>query len=258
MDGIIDVKDYIGTCTQEEIKLNQMLYDECCKETINFATVEELLKAGADPLGGTEATGIRLLDHIYGDIVGGSQYNNSVDLPRITELFLKYGMNIDKPKIPYDNANSINPAWEFGFVTNENAIIALKMLLDRGLSYESFGLFCDHTITDFFHIECGDPQNDEFWNHECTWTFKMMLLGASYDHILNNDKDLKNFLCCDYNSYDIKNFRNWDKYDYYFDTSRCVKSPELYKSIIHIYEKESGKEVWTIGVGTEGRKLLGL
>lgn len=258
MDKLIDVNDYIGVYTNEEIELNKKLYEECCKEPIDFSAVEELLKAGADPLGGTESTGYDLLDHVYGDLVGGSQDNNSVDLPKITELFLKYGMNVDKPRIPYDDANSINPAWEFAFVTNENAIVALKMLLDSGLSAESFGLFWDHIIDDLFYIDCGDPQNDEFWNHECTWAFKMMLLGASYDHILKNDKELREFLCCDYNEYNIHNFRDWYRFDYYFDTSHCEKGPELYKSIVHVYEKETGNEVWTIGVGIDGRKLLEL
>ena len=258
MNGLININDYIGVYTNDEIELNKKLYDECCKESIDFTTVEELLKAGADPLGGTDATGWGLLDHIYGDLVGGSQDNNSIDLPQITELFLKYGMNIDKPRIPYDNHNSINPAWELAFVTNENAIIALKMLLDCGLSADSFGVFWDHIITDLFYSGCGDPQNDEFWNHECIWSFRMMLLGASYDHILKNDKWLQEFLCCDYNTFDIKKFRNWDNFDYYFDTSHCEKYPELYKSIIHIYDKKTKKEVWTIGAGTEGRKLLGL
>ena len=86
----------------------------------------------------------------------------------------------------------------------------------------------------------------------------MMLLGASYDHILENDSYLKDFLCCDYNTYDIHNFRNWDKFDYFYDTSHCEKHPQLYGSIVHISDKETGKTVWTIGVGTLGRKVLGL
>ena len=258
MNELINADEYIGVYTNEEIELNKKLYEECCKESIDFVAVEELLKAGSDPLGGTESNGLNLLDHIYGDVVGGSQYNDSVNLPQITELFLEYGMNIDKPRIPYDDANSINPAWELGFVVNENSIIALKMLLDHGLSAESFGLFWNHVITDFFYIECGDPQNDKFWNHECVWSLKMMLLGASYEHILENDKELQEFLCCDYNTVDIKNFRNWNNFIYYFDTSHCEKSPEFYKSIVRICDKETGKEVWTIGVGAGGRKLLGL
>ena len=46
MDGLINAKDYIGTYTEEEIELNKKLYDECCKEVIDFVAVEELLKAG--------------------------------------------------------------------------------------------------------------------------------------------------------------------------------------------------------------------
>ena len=80
---------YEGIYTSEEIELNKKLFDECAKEHIDFQLVEELLKQGADPLGGTEMCGWDLLDHIYGDLVGGSQDNESVDLPQITELFLK-------------------------------------------------------------------------------------------------------------------------------------------------------------------------
>lgn len=251
-----ETQKYEGTYTPEEIELNKKLSHECSKEQIDFVAIEDLLKQGADPLGGTELYGWHLLDHIYGDFVCGSQDNNSIDLPKITELFLKYGMDVDHPKVPYDGSNSLNPLWDFAFVTNENTIFALKMLLDYGLSAESFAEFWDHSMTDFFHIDCGDPQNDEFWNYECTWTFKMLLLGASYDHILENDEELREFICRDFNTYDIHNFRNWDKYEYFFDTSHCDKSPELYNSVIHIYDKETGAEVWKIGVGVTGRKVL--
>ena len=239
---------YEGIYTPEEIELNKKLFDECAKEHIDFQLVEELLKQGADPLGGTEMCGWDLLDHVYGDLVGGSQDNESVDLPQITELFLKYGMDIDKLKIPYDGSNSINPMWEFAFVTNENAIYALNMLLDKGISVESFGEFWGHAIGDLIQIACGDPVNDEFWNYTCIWTLKMLMLAASYDYILENDKDLQDFIGCSYNNYDIRNFKDWNNYRYEFDTSHCEKHRELYKSVVHIYETNSGKEVWKIGV----------
>ena len=159
-----ETQKYEDTYTPAEIELNKKLFDACAEEHIDFALVEELLKQGADPLGGTELYGWSLLDHIYGDVVGGSQDNDSVELPKLTDLFLKYGMDVDDPRVPYDGSNSINPLWEFAFVTNENAISALKMLLDHGLSADSFAEFWDHSMTDFFHIECGDPENDEFWH----------------------------------------------------------------------------------------------
>lgn len=251
-----ETQKYEGTYTPEEIELNKRLYEECSKEPIDFARVEDLLKQGADPLGGTELFGWDLLNHIYGELIMDSQENESIHLPRITELFLKYGMNVNKPRVPYDGNNSLHPLWGFTFVINEHAIKALKMLLDHGLSADDFAEFWDHSMMDFFHCDCGDPQNDEFWNDVCTWTFKALLLGASYDHILNDDEGLREFICCDFNTYDIHNFRNWDDYEYYYDSSSCERRPELYGSIIHIYKKDTKEEVWTIGVGNAGRRVL--
>ncbi|WP_418545935.1 hypothetical protein [Ruminococcus bromii] len=249
-------KKYEGIYTSEEIELNKKLKEECTKEHVNFEVVEDLLKQGADPLGGTGICGWDALEHIYGEIVSESQETNSVNLPKITELFLKYGMDIDNPKVPYDDNNSINPLWDFSFVPNENSISALKMLLDYGLSADSFAQFWDHSMLDFLNIECGDPENDEFWNHECIWTFKMLLLGASYNHIINDDDEIGDFLCCFCNTNDIHIFRNWNNFEYHFDTSHCDRYPELYGSIIHIYSKKTGEEVWKIGVGQPGIKSL--
>lgn len=247
---------YEGAYTPEEAELNKKLYDECSKDSIDYARVEELLKQGADPLGGTAVFGWELLDHVYGEIVCDSTYDDSVNLPRITELFLKYGMNVDSPRVPYDGDNSANPLWNFTFVPNENSIVALKMLLDHGLSADSFEEFWGHSISDFINSDCGDPENDEFWNKECVWTLKMLLLGASYDHIFDNDEGIGEFICCSYNKSDVRIFRNWDDFEYHFDTSHCDRFPELYGSIVHIFSKKTGDEVWTIGVGKEGKKAL--
>lgn len=248
---------YEGVYSPNEIELNKKLREACSQNVIDILLVEELLKQGADPLGGTALCGWDLLEHIYGDeVVCNSQDSDSIDLPQITKLFLEYGMNVDKPRIPYDGKNSLNPLWHFAHIASENAIGALKLLLDHGLSVESFSEFWDHAMIDFFHLDCGDPQNDEFWNYVCTWTFKMLLLGASYDHIRENDEGLREFICCSYNCYNVRKFRKWNNFEYYFDASHCEKHPELYGSIIHIYEKETGTEVWKIGVGKAGREAL--
>ena len=42
---------YTNAYSPEELALNQQLYEECSKENIDYATVELLLKRGADPLG---------------------------------------------------------------------------------------------------------------------------------------------------------------------------------------------------------------
>ena len=242
---------YEGTYTVEEIELNNQLYTECSKEVLDCETIEELLKKGADPLGATAVSGWGLLDHIYGEILCDSQDSKSINLPRITELFLKYGMDIDNPKIPYDDHNSLHPMWQFAFVMNENSVHALKMLLDAGISADAVGEMWGHATCDLINISCGDPNNDEFWNYECVWLMKMVMLCASYDHILNQDEELRKFIGYSYNDYDIEKFREWENFRYEFDTSRCEKSPELYKSVVHIFEIASNKEVWRIGVSLE-------
>ncbi len=247
---------YEGTYTPDEIELNIALKEECNKEKVDFARVEELLKQGADPLGGTAICGWDLLEHVYGEIVLDSKENNSINLPKVTELFLKYGMNVDAPKIPYDGDYSLHPLWLFTFVTNENSIVALKMLLDRGLSAGGFTEFWDHAMTNFILIECGDPENEAFWNKKCIWTLKMLLLGATYDHIFEVDAGIREFICCSFNANDVHIFRNWDDFEYHFDTSYCEKHPQLYGSIVHIFSKKTGQEVWTFGVGSGGRETL--
>ncbi len=73
-----ETQKYEGVYTPEEIRLNMKLMDECTKENIDFVKVEELLKQGADPLGGTALFGWDLFNHVYADAVGNSQDNNSV------------------------------------------------------------------------------------------------------------------------------------------------------------------------------------
>ena len=244
--------------TEEEIVLNNRLYEACSKDQPDYEEIEGLLKKGADPLGATAVSGWWLLNHVYGEILCESQDSGSVNLPRITELFLKYGMDIDHPRIPYDDNNSLHPMWQFAFVINEHSVHALEMLLDRGLSADSAGEMWGHAIFDLLNVYCGDLVNDEFWRYECTWTMKVLMLCASYDYILDSDKSLRDFIGCGYNNYDLHKFRKWDDFYYVFDTSRCQGSPELYKSVVNIYHKNSNEKVWRIGVCLKENEFLSL
>lgn len=240
-----NTEKFVGVYTHEEIELNKRLYDECIKRPIDFTLVEELLKQGADPLGATAEYGWGLLEHVYGEIVGPTGYADeevSADYPRITELFLKYGMDISSPRIPYDGHNSLNPL--FCFPIDKNSIKALKILLDAGLDAESACEFWETEIFDQFNVCNYDPNE---YHDYFTMMMKMVMLVGSYDHILCEDEGLYEILGCSYNSYDIKRFRNWDNYYYVFDTSRCVNHPELYKSVVRIYEVDTDIEVWKIG-----------
>lgn len=124
------------------------------------------------------------------------------------------------------------------------------MLLDAGLDADSFAEFWGHSTFDLINLEfdeCNDLSSNFGINYR-TWTMKMIMLGASYDHILSEDADLRKFIGCRYNNYDIHKFRDWDAFEYTYDTSHCQSAPEFYHSVIHIRKKTTGREAWKIGV----------
>jgi len=239
---------YEGMYSEQEVELNKRLYEECIKESPDFALIEELLKMGADPMGPTAASGWGLMEHIYGEMLIDLKEINSVHLPRLTELFLKYGMDVEKPRVPFDEDNSRPPMWDFAFLMNENTIYALEMLLDHGLSAAAAAEMWSHEVFDLINIGCGDLVNNESWNYECICFIKMLMLCASYEHVIENDEDLQGFIGCSYNDYDLRKFRKWDEFYCEFDTSHCPGRPEFYRSVVRIFEKASGKEVWKFGV----------
>ena len=160
-----ETQKYEEIYTLEEIELNKKLYEECSKEVIDFELVESLLKQGADPLGPTQRGGWNALEHMYEEIVSETDPNNGEQLPRITELFLKYGMDVEHPRVPYDGRNSINPLWSLGLGLGEYSLETLKLFLDKGISVDSFGQFWSTSMGDLIYIDCGNPVNDEFWNY---------------------------------------------------------------------------------------------
>lgn len=245
-----NVSPFVGVYTAEEISLNRRLYYACTKEDVNFDAVETLLQQGADPLGGLAENGLDLLEHVYGEVLCDG---NSKNLPRITELFLQYGMDIEKPRIPYDDDNSLHPMWQFAFVQDEYSAQALKMLLDNGLSADAAGEMYGHTMVDLLNIECGDPNGE--WNDVCTWSLKLMMLCASYDHILENDPYIQRVIGYSYNSFDTHLFQDWNRFTYTYDTSQCKYYPELSRSVVHIYDTVSKQEVWKIGFGVSTSEM---
>ena len=239
---------FIGIYTDSEIELNKKLYEECTKSPIDFSVVEALLKEGADPLGPIEREGWELLTHIYYELIDELQEDRSEDLLELTKLFLKYGLDLSKPRIEYDEMGSSNPMWLLGLMLNEKAMPLLEVLLDNGMDADSFGECWGHITFDLINVGCGDPNKDEFWRDACIWAMKATLFGAAYDHIVNNDTDLQEFIDVAHNRYNLHNFKNYDDFEYKFNTSLCSRHPEFYRAIVSIYEKRSDKKVWEVGI----------
>ena len=244
-------KSYVNAYSPEEHELNKRLDDECLKENIDFALVEEVLKQGADPLGPTQGGEWNELEHVYEEIVSEMDPEAGEQLPRLTELFLKYGMDVEHPRVPYDGGNSINPLWSLGLCLGEHSLETLKLFLDYGISVDSFREFWSTAMGDIIDVECGDPVNSAFWNRACVLSLQATMLAASYDYILNGYEHLRDFIGYSHNDYDLHKFRNWNDFTYEFDTSHCKRHyghPELCESIVTIYEVETNKAVWKFGV----------
>jgi hypothetical protein len=226
-------------------EIDQKLLEACTADQIDLTEIEQLLKDGANPLGCVEDYDgdNNLYDVVlyhFLDLVQGDKDDSAFF--KITELFLKYGMDITQPEIPYNHDDSINPMWSFAFYSSEAALQSLKLLLDHGLDADSAGTCWGHELTDvgFAGFEVNNSCDCEM----ATESFKKLMLIASYPHIISVDDDLKREIWYDENNYDITSFREWNRYEYVFEPT---VNYYLNKSIIRIFEKDTKNEVWKFG-----------
>ena len=231
-------------------EIDQKLYKACIKEPADLNNIEDLLKAGADPMGSIiddyKDKNI-LYPALVNEYVGGRD-DSPKDFYDITALFLQYGMDIEKPGTDYENPDSYGPMWYFGFYSGENTIKILNLLLKHGLSAEAAGQAWGHAISDYFDV--WGKLEDDFSYEMLYYTIKTIMLIASYPHVLNADKQLQDLIWFSNNTYDVKKFRNWNGYDFDVDTGKCSRGfPEVYRSIVSIKEKASGLPVWKMGLG---------
>ena len=230
-------------------ELNQQLLAVCTADVIDYQLAEDLLKQGAEPLGEViNVYGDR--DNLYfaaiNDLIDNEE--TLIDLYRITELFSQYGLNISAPSVPYDDENVIHPLTVFSYATGEYALKGLMILLDNGLRAEDAAWCWEQEVSSFTDI-WGKLEDLGALELYYDYIRKLMLI-ASYPHDLNADEELRKEIWYDYNcnGYDVMRFRNWNDYLFEVDTSHCERGPEVYKSVVTIHEKNSGKPVWKFGV----------
>lgn len=235
--------------------LNQRLLEVCLADPVDYELAEELLKQGAEPMGAIDSESIDNKDNLYTEVVFNLFHNEDTeeDLFFLTELFLRYGLDLSKPAVPYDDNNVLNPLWDFGFFSNDTVMRTLKILLDNGLSADSVALCWGHAISDLANLY-GRLEDETDYEFFYDYIKKLMLI-ASYPHVLDVDTDLQEEIWFRFNDYDLSKFRDWNNFSYDVDTSHCVKDPEVYRSVVTIIEKESGKPVWKFGVSISPEEI---
>lgn len=234
---------------ENQLDLNKKLFNLLCDPIVDLEQIELVLNEGADPMGSADERDSD--EHIFGEILCwcSSPEDGSPDLfnklPEITQLFIDHGMRIvDDPNNPFDGDN-INPLWCMFFCVGEPTISALNILLDNGLSADVFEEFLGHAYTDIGYCYGNLVENNSDFKHFLDLTFKMIFLGASYPHIINKSKYLRDCISYDENSYNLTRFRNWDDYVYEYDLSTARNLEHgLADVIVKIREVNTGNVIW--------------
>ena len=236
---------------QFHYELNQVLLNECLKDAPNNQRIENLLQNGAQPLGPVKSCG-NCDDIVYCNIVDqyiDADFDSEV-FPKVTELFLRYGMDISKPDVAYKECGESNPLWMFAFHSGVNALKTLRLLLDYGLDADSAEECWGHILFDYYNI--WGYLEDAFCYEMLYDAIRKIMLIASYPHVLQNDNALQKVIWLECNNYDLKAFRNWNDFSFDIDSSYWgEENPQVYKSIVTIIEKATGKKVWKFGFGIE-------
>ena len=227
---------------------NQALLAACLVETPDPARIEALLRAGANPLGVVEGTDGK--DLLYNCVI---EHFVSPETPDaafvwITELFLRYGMDLSAPELPYDSEKILHPMWLLAFGCSENTLRVLELLLDHSLDAEAVGICWGHVLFDYYN--CWGRLEDAYCYELLYFTIRELLLIASYPHVLYADADLQQTIWLSENTYDARKFRHWNDFSFEIDTSHCNRGyPEVYRSLVTVREKNSGNAVWKFGFG---------
>ncbi len=224
----------------DNVELNKELYNECLKRKINKNKIRELLDKGGQPLG--RISKHRKNEYLYNELLSDCSYDSKIKLFELTSLFISYDMTIRHSNYLNDG-NDIDPLWELAFVTNNEGLKTLRLLLDVETDTESINELIDHIYTDHIFLELMGPRTEEHRAKELSkftgWKngILMLMLCLSYDYIYNDSEYLRSVVKPDNNNYDRHKFRYFENYDVEADNT-----------MIFICEKESKTIVWNFPI----------
>ncbi len=231
--------------------LNEQLCDAITAKELDHEYVTTLMKQGADPLGVMNEWGETPISELFttGDNDWGDASENGTLSDRyaeILELFIQNGFDCSRFH-PMTDDDENDELWSLLFSISAGACKALKVMFDHGLSADAFKDFLQH-----FYYDYGNDTgcwNFDYYKDSLVWAFRMIMLSASYPHILDNNDYLEDCIEIDTtnkdNKYDLKKFRRYEDFDYEFDLSTVADSCGLYGATVTIIEKNTGITVWT-------------
>lgn len=166
-------------------------------------------------------------------------------LPYLVDLFYIYGMDIKTINTVEENGEIQHPLWCLAFCQNIYGLKTLKILLDHNLDYFSAEELVNHILVDM--EICDGCRVEDAWFLERTISaLKMIMLTASYPHIINDSKYIREVIDLENNRKEnLIGFRNWNAYTYCIDMSTCDHLPYgLRNAALTIKDTTTNKIVW--------------
>ncbi len=232
--------------------LNEKLYRAITAEKTNYIQIEDLLRQGADPLGALNDECETPLQRMFCDAPwldtdGGR-------LPKIMQLFLDCGFDCSRIQ-PSDDEDHNLDMWCLTFAISEGACAMLKIMLDNGLQAMPLNDFIEHFYFDAELIDddlCEGEVPDDYIDY-LKWAMKMVMLSASYPHILSNNEYLQHCIELDAtnkdNQYPLEKFRDYDNYEVHLDFSTMkLVLDGVCNTTVEISEKSTGNVVWRMKI----------
>ncbi len=241
--------------TQRE--LDQRLFRACTAQPVRLDEAEALLRQGARPLGAFTLSGywdeMYLDDEDYADnvytAVLGCLLSGKETAPAVydvTALFLRYGMDLEKPAIGYDGGEHPHPLACLALPSGGAGLKTLSLLLENGLSAEQAAVCWKRAVSDL-PLLCEGADDPFVGELLCDCAGKL-LLTASFPHVLQADAALRETIWYGRNDFDPARFRDWEAFSVEPGPVPC-ESAAL--ALLTIREKDTDTPVWRFRIGVK-------
>lgn len=235
---------------EDEIILNQKLYNAIASKDFNPDTIEELLQQGANPCGyiNDDHDTCTLSEFLY-----AASYRMSSDmiddyriaqerLSTVIRLFLKHGL-LDRLFYNEEVDGEYLPIACMHHSCSREAAISLKMILDEGYRGASIDGYINGWFIDVLYLSEFVLSDEVYLNH-LEWGSRMLMLIASYQDIFDADEYVRSCVNAENNDVRIlSTFRDIDAYTYQikYNSDMCEENPALGRVTI----KDGVKNIWT-------------
>ena len=229
----------ITILSPEVIERNTELLTVLTTEPIDYTAAEKLLNSGARANGAVLCKK-GVTHNLYWVVLDTCWYEDE-NLYKITELLLRYGLDIEHPDIPYDDKEEPHPLSAcIAYLEGEYALQTLKALLEKGLGpYQAS--FCWRVLLTYLHEGYFGASNEKM---KIDFAQKILLI-ASFPNILDRDRRLRAAIWYDQNQYDTTRFREWHNFTYKVMNEHVNGQYEnSIEEFINVYDKKTGELVW--------------